>query len=125
MSEKQVRSERGIDVLQKVRVICQRLPEVTEAVDKFGHTSFRVNDKPFVMMGEGKGELSLSIKTLLTTQEVLLQRGGFTKTNYIGHHGWVTLDSTDDVDWTELEELMIEGYLRSAPKRLVKQVMAP
>ncbi|ARU62133.1 phosphoribosylglycinamide formyltransferase [Tumebacillus avium] len=125
MSEKQVTSERGLTLLGQVREIAMRLPEVIEAVDKFGHTSFRVNDKPFVMMGEGDGETSLSLKVLKETQEVLLQRGGFTKTHYIGHHGWVTLDTEVAPDWNEIGELITEGYLRSAPKRLQKQVMTP
>lgn len=125
MGERLITSEQGLRLVEKVREIAMRLPEVTEAVDKFGHTSFRVNDKPFVMMGEGKGDTSLSLKVLKETQEVLLQRTGFTKTHYIGHHGWVTLDTAAEMDWNEIEELMTEGYLRSAPKRLQKQVMTP
>lgn len=120
--EKRVMSEKGTEILETVREICMRLPEVTEGVDKFGHTSFRVTDKPFVIMGENESVpgTSLSIKTLLTTQEVLLQRGDFSKSAYIGHHGWVTVRNIGEVDWNEIEELILEGYLRSAPKRLVK-----
>jgi len=119
---KRVTSEKGTEIMERVRKIAMRLPEVTEGLDKFGHTSFRITDKPFVMMGEKEdgGGFSMSIKTLMTTQEVLLQRGDFTKTHYIGHHGWVTVRDVDQVDWQEIEELILEGYLRSAPKRLVK-----
>lgn len=123
--EKQIISEQGLRLVEQVRAIAMRLPEVAEAVDKFGHTSFRVNDKPFVMMGEKEADTSLSLKVLKESQEVLLQRPGFTKTNYIGHHGWVTLDTKAELDWDEIAELMTEGYLRSAPKRLQKQVMTP
>lgn len=111
------------DRVATVRKICMRLPEVAEQVDSFGHISFRVKDKPFVMMGEKESGYSLSIKTLPTTQEILLQQDRFSKTPYIGQHGWVSLSQTEPIDWNEIEELIIEGYLRSAPKRLAKLVL--
>ena len=117
---KQITSEKGEALLAKVRDICMSLPEVTEAVDGFGHTSFRVTDKPFVMMGEGEGVTSLNIKTLLETQDMLVQKEGYSKSAYIGRHGWVSLQTDRELDWQEIRELMIEGYLRTAPKRLVK-----
>ncbi|MGB8956403.1 MAG: MmcQ/YjbR family DNA-binding protein [Tumebacillaceae bacterium] len=110
------------DMLATVRKICMRLPEVAEQVDSFGHISFRVKDKPFVMMGDNESGYSLAIKTLPTTQEILLQQDRFSKTPYIGQHGWVSLNKSEQPDWKEIEELIIEGYLRSAPKRLVKLV---
>jgi predicted DNA-binding protein (MmcQ/YjbR family) len=118
--EKNVRSATGLAIVQQVRDICMGLPEVTEGLDAFGHISFRVKDKPFVMMGERDEDTSISIKVLPTTQDILLQRDGFTKTPYIGQHGWVSLSSTDALDWAEIRELLIEGYLRTAPKRLAK-----
>lgn len=123
--EKQVTSEQGLAMLAKVREICARLPEVTEAVDKFGHTSFRVKDKPFIMMGESEKNVpgaSLSIKTLPTTQELLLQQEGYTKTPYIGQHGWTSFPPVDALDWAEVEGYIFEGYLRTAPKSLAKLV---
>jgi predicted DNA-binding protein (MmcQ/YjbR family) len=122
MGDVRITSEKGQIILAQVREICMRLPEVHEAVDSFGHTSFRVKDKPFVMMGEKAEDTSISIKTLKTTQEVLLQREGFVKTPYIGQHGWVSLTSIDQADWQEIEELIKEGYLRTAPKSLAKLV---
>ncbi|MCX7570245.1 MmcQ/YjbR family DNA-binding protein [Tumebacillus sp. DT12] len=113
-------------MLAKVREICMRLPEVAEAVDKFGHTSFRVKDKPFVIMGEqeneGESGLSLAIKTLPTTQELLLQQEGYFKTPYIGQHGWTSLVTAGEPDWAEVEGYLYEAYLRTAPKSLAKLV---
>ncbi|SDO02616.1 hypothetical protein SAMN04487897_107120 [Paenibacillus sp. yr247] len=48
---------KGLELLSKVRTFCSELPEVEEKVDGFGHTTFRVKDKPFVMMGETDGQL--------------------------------------------------------------------
>lgn len=117
---KAIASPEGMKLLGQVRDICRRFPEVSERVDAFGHTSFRVGDKPFVIMGESGGTASLSIKTHLHTQELLLHQGGYTKTPYVGHHGWVTVQEGGPYHWPEIESLIEEGYLRTASKRLVK-----
>jgi len=123
MEHKQIVSESGKALLERVRRICMKLPEVAEKVDGFGHSSFRVKDKPFTMLGEHDAVTSLSIKASLETQDILLQQDRYVRTPYIGQHGWVSLRSTEDVDWKEVEELLVEGYCLAAPKRLVKQLM--
>lgn len=124
MGNSQIKTARGLELLEKARKICTKYPEVEEKIDSFGHTSFRVKDKPFVMMGESEESSSLSIKTSPATQEILLQQGDrFSKTPYIGHHGWVSVRHSDLIDWEEIEGLMHEGYLRTAPKRLVKEIL--
>lgn len=106
-----------------VRRICEPFPEVTEAVDGFGHTSFRVKDKPFVMMGEGAAAgPGMSIKTDPFTQEELIAEGRFTRTPYIGQHGWVSIHEIEEGDWPEIEELIGDGYRRVAPARLVRRL---
>jgi predicted DNA-binding protein (MmcQ/YjbR family) len=122
ISNKTIQSEHGLYGLEKVRAICTRFPEVEDKVDSFGHTSFRVKDKPFVMLGEKEETLSLAIKTHPTTQEVLLQLEGFFKTPYIGQHGWTSLIIRPETNWKEIEGYIHEAYLRTAPKRLCKVV---
>ncbi|WP_257348435.1 MmcQ/YjbR family DNA-binding protein [Pseudalkalibacillus decolorationis] len=119
--DKRIQSEKGQQLLKRVRQICVQYPEIEEKVDSFGHTSFRVKDKPFVMLGENNNDPSIAIKTLKTTQEILLQQEGYKKTPYIGQHGWTTFD-TDSLNWDEIEDYILEGYLRTAPKGLVKQM---
>lgn len=123
MGHEKISSKEGLAMVESVRGLAMRLPEVTEQIDSFGHTSFRVNDKPFVMMGEGgEGGPSLSIKTLPLTQESLLAQDRFYKTPYIGHHGWTSILAKDIGDWKEIEDYLLEGYLRTAPKRLTKLI---
>lgn len=123
MGHGQISSKEGLAMVEAVRKIAMRLPEVTERIDEFGHTSFRVNDKPFVMMGEGGTDgPSLSVKTLSLTQEILLQQDRFYKTPYIGQHGWTSILARDVSDWKEMVDYILEGYLRAAPKRLAKQL---
>lgn len=121
--DKRINSQQGNDLLAKVRVIANRFPEVTEAVDKFGHTSFRVKDKPFIMLGENDDGASLAIKTLKTTQQLLLEQNDrYFKTPYIGQHGWTSFYNKD-LNWDEIEGYIQEAYLRTAPKKLSKEVL--
>jgi predicted DNA-binding protein (MmcQ/YjbR family) len=122
--DKRIKTLEGESLLSRVRDIAKRFPEVNEEVDKFGHTSFRVKDKPFVMMGENEEGPSLAIKTLKTTQYLLLQqKERFFKTAYIGQHGWTSLHTNLTINWDEIEGLIKEAYLQTAPKRFVKEVL--
>jgi predicted DNA-binding protein (MmcQ/YjbR family) len=118
-----MQSKQGIGMLDNVRRICQPLPEVEEIIDGFGHTTFKVRSKSFIIMGEGEGgdAPSLSFKSNHENQEILLQQGPYYKTPYIGQHGWVSIESPQD--WDVLGDLLKEAYMRAAPKRLVKQLL--
>ncbi|QCJ42419.1 MmcQ/YjbR family DNA-binding protein [Bacillus sp. S3] len=122
--DRQIKSLHGNELLTKIREIAKKFPEVIEAVDKFGHTSFRVKDKPFVMMGENGDNLTLSIKTLKTTQQLLLQeQDRFFKTPYIGQHGWTSVSTNQKLNWNVIEGFILEGYLQAAPRNLSKGLM--
>ena len=108
-------------ILKQVRRICAKVPEVAEVRDGFGHFSFRVAKRSFVIVGAGEdGRGSLSIKADLYTQDRLIRAGGYVRTPYIGQHGWVSLSTDSNPDWAEIEELIIDGYRRAAPKRLLR-----
>ena len=106
------------EIIDRMREICASIPEVTQGRDGFGHTVFKVRKKTFVMIGDGYGQGSLSIKCDLTTQDLLIQRGRWKRTPYIGQHGWVTVWGEDPIDWEEVGELVRDGYRLAAPKRL-------
>lgn len=108
-------------MLEKVRNICLALPEAVEHIDGFGHNTFKVNGKSFVIAGESDKGFSLSFKSDRETQEILVQKKQFFKTPYIGRHGWVSIQNSNGEDWDELIDLIQEAYLRAAPKRLVKE----
>lgn len=119
---KRIQTEEGQRAIQPARAISLAFPEVTEGVDSFHHISFRIRDKPFVMMGETAKGPWLAIKADVHSQAWLIKRGGFSKTPYIGQHGWVSVDDVHGADWGELEELITDAYLRVAPKRLAAQL---
>jgi predicted DNA-binding protein (MmcQ/YjbR family) len=108
-------------MLENLRNICLALPEAVEIIDGFGHNTFKINGKSFVISGEGENGFNLSFKSDRETQELLLQNDHFYKTPYIGHHGWVSIQNPNGEDWDELADLIQEAYLRAAPKRLVKK----
>lgn len=117
---KEVISETGKQMLMQVRAICEGYPEVIEHVDGFGHTSFRVKDKPFVIMGENEKGTILNIKTYPETQEILIQEERFFRPAYIGQHGWTGIYHSSELNWKEISALIDEAYRRTAPKRLIK-----
>ncbi|WP_426446790.1 MmcQ/YjbR family DNA-binding protein [Paenibacillus sp. S-38] len=123
-SHQPIASGAGLKLLEQVRAACAALPEAVEKVDGFGHTTFRVGDKPFVFMGENAADgVSISIKADKETQAFLLEKGPYVRTPYIGQHGWVTVKPPDAVPWEELCDLITEGYGRTAPKRLLKKFL--
>ena len=108
------KSPEELAILERLRVLCGSLPEAEETVDGHGHTSFRVGGKPFVMMGSMR--LWLGIKTDPITQEALARTGRWQR----GQHGWLSVLDFAHLDWVEIEELVRDGYRRTAPKRLLK-----
>ncbi|WP_435167729.1 MmcQ/YjbR family DNA-binding protein [Paenibacillus glycanilyticus] len=120
-----MKTELGKAMLERVQGICSALPEVDQIVDGFGHDVMKVRGKTFIMMGEGHNSAlpRLSIKATKEQQYLLLEQGGYVKTPYIGHHGWVSVDMEAVPNWDELNVLIQEAYLLAAPKRLVKQVL--
>lgn len=113
----------ALAAIERLRPVVAALPEVDETVDKFGHTTFRVRDKPFVFVGNGRAdEGSLSIKSDRETQRFLIEHRPFAKTPYIGQHGWVSVERLPPDDWAEVEALVVDGYRLAAPKSLVRRL---
>jgi predicted DNA-binding protein (MmcQ/YjbR family) len=120
----QLDSPRGRRLLTALRRICVGLPDVHEEVDGFGHSTFRVKGKSFVIAGMREGGTSISIKSDPVNQGFLIRRGPYYRTPYIGQHGWISIDHPLDHDWSEVESLIRDGWLLAAPKRLAKAFQA-
>jgi predicted DNA-binding protein (MmcQ/YjbR family) len=118
--EHQLDSPEGQRLLVRLRATCSALPQVTEVIDGFGHTTFKVARKSFIIAGMGESGESVAIKSDPATQEFLIRRGPYFRTPYIGQHGWVSIDSPLDHDWSEVEELVRDAYRLAAPRRLAK-----
>ena len=102
------------DVLEGLRPICLALPGAEEYV-MVHHPAFRVAKKPFVIVGQ---QQEVSVNLGLFAQADLLQDGRFSRTPYLGQHGWVTI-ARKDWDWPELSELIMASWRRVASKKLL------
>lgn len=117
-------SEMGRKLLAALRKTCSRLPEVTETIDGFGHTTFKVRGKSFVIAGMGKDSADISIKADHDSQAALIRRGPWFRTPYIGQHGWVSMHAPLDHDEAEIEQIITDGYRLAAPRRLARMLPA-
>lgn len=101
-------------VMAALRPLCAKLPAAEEYV-MVHHPAFRVGKKPFVIAGmrtDDRAE-TLTVNLGRDMQEQLLEDARFTRTPYIGQHGWVTI-AHDDVRKGELAALVIGSYRRIA-----------
>jgi predicted DNA-binding protein (MmcQ/YjbR family) len=110
----------GRRLLEALRSSCSRLPETTEVIDGFGHTTFKVRKKSFLIAGMGEENESISIKSDPVNQSLLVQRDGFYRTPYIGQHGWISVRDPMDRDWDEIEALIEDAYRMVAPRRCLQ-----
>lgn len=122
MNREQLQSPEGQRLLAELRRVTARLPEVDEVVDGFGHATFKVRKKSFVIAGMGEDGVSVSIKSDPTTQSYLIRHGPYYRTPYIGQHGWISVADPLAQDRAELEELIMDGYRLAAPKTLARRV---
>jgi hypothetical protein len=104
--------------LQHVRQFCLSLPEVVEA-EQFGYPWWKAGKKSFACGGQD----DLSVNLTLELQDIMLQDSRFTKTHYVGHHGWVSF-SLKEVDEATTEKLLLEGYRKVALKRMLAALAA-
>lgn len=108
----------GQALLLALREACAPLPEVTEVVDGFGHTTFKVARKSFVIAGMSDAAGVISIKSDPVNQAHLVRTGPYYRSPYIGQHGWVSVTDPLAHDWDEIRELIADAYRMVAPKRL-------
>jgi len=111
------------DALDRLRSFCLLLPETTE-VNPFGHPTFRVATKAYATFELADGQASLLFKAESGGQAVLVARTGFAIDPDTGHHGWMLAQLAGDLDWDELDALIIASYRLVAPPELVTQLEA-
>ncbi|HET7463887.1 MAG TPA: MmcQ/YjbR family DNA-binding protein [Longimicrobium sp.] len=104
---------------EQVREIALSLPEAEEK-ETWGEATFRVRDKIFTVLGEtGK---SAGVKASKEDQALLISSDPdtFSVSEYVGRFGWVTVQLAR-VDPKVMEELIVDAWRRTAPKRTVKE----
>lgn len=89
------------------------------------HPAFRVGKKPFAIAGMDEDTVGPTVSVNLgpEVQGHLLGDERFSKTPYIGQHGWVTI-RFKSLSEAELSALVVESYRRIAGKKLLAQLDA-
>lgn len=102
-----------------LRAICLPLPEAHEGTS-FGAPWFRAGKKPFAIFELAGGRPNVSFRAVPEARDELLTDPRFFPTPYMHQHGWVSLYLDGDVDWDEVEELLVDSYRLQALKRMLR-----
>jgi predicted DNA-binding protein (MmcQ/YjbR family) len=106
----------------RVLALCTALPEVTSEGDQ--HLKFQVRNKTFAYYLDdhhGDGLVALCCKAAPGEAASLIASdpNRFYRPAYLGHRGWIALRlDTEVLDWDEVEELLVDAYALTAPKKL-------
>ncbi len=111
----------------RLRADCGALPEVTERVSHGALTFFVRGKRTLAYLTDdhhGDGCLALVCPAPAGVQEELVRTEPerFFRPPYVGHRGWIGLRLDRDLDWDEVEGLLLEAYRHVAPATLVRQV---
>jgi phosphoribosylglycinamide formyltransferase-1 len=110
---------------EALAAFCLALPETDAHTQTGQHTAFRVRGKTFLYYLDdhhGDGRIAMNCKTGHLEQADLVDADPerYFMPPYMAHHGWVGLRlDVGQVDWEEVEELVLQSYRLIAPKRLV------
>jgi predicted DNA-binding protein (MmcQ/YjbR family) len=102
--------------LARIRKICLSLPDTKETMT-WGKPHFRVGEKIFAGYGEENGKRAVGFKLEMAHANLAVQVPGFSRAPYVGHKGWVSLETDSVKDWEEVREMILESYRLIAPKR--------
>lgn len=109
------------EALVRLREICLALPEAVEA-GGVGDPTFKVRGKIFAMRhSAGDNRESLWVKAQPGVQSTLVaaEPDRYFVPPYVGQHGWVGIWLDSDQNWAFINDLVLESYALTAPKRLV------
>lgn len=105
--------------LERMRAICLSLPETKETLT-WGKPHFRVGEKIFAGFGDENGKPVIGFKLTMPHAHAIIDDPRFWPAPYVGHRGWVSMDTTGVDDWDQVRELVLESYRLIAPKRTLK-----
>jgi hypothetical protein len=105
----------GVTV-DELRAFALSMPEAEEK-SHFDNADFRVRNKIFVSLKEP--ERQATVKLSLEDQDALIARadGAFSLPGGWAKHGWTNIE-LDHADLADVEDLVIDAWLRVAPKKL-------
>jgi predicted DNA-binding protein (MmcQ/YjbR family) len=118
-----MQSTRGRALLKLIRGICLKLPETREVL-QFGYPVWQAGKKTYVWARASDGRLSLSFWVGVEAQGLLTSDERYRIPAYMGHNGWIELDTTHHCDRTEVTALTLQSYRHFALRRMLQQLPA-
>ena len=116
-------------ILKRLTALALALPEATRELSG-SHATFRVRKKVFAYFlnnHHGDGIVAVTCKVLPGENTALAsaQPKRYYLPAYVGPRGWVALRlDLPKIDWSEVRDLLLSGYLLTAPRRLAEQARA-
>ena len=114
-----------VELAERLRAICLKLPEVTER-PSHGAPAFFVRDKKSFLQLWADGHHDNHFPHLwcaappgAQAELVAGAQDRFFRPPYVGHRGWIGVRLDGDVDWAEIAELCEDAYRVVAPAKLV------
>jgi predicted DNA-binding protein (MmcQ/YjbR family) len=97
-------------VLRRLRRLCVALPGTVETTS-FGHPTFCVGDRIFLVLEPYRGRLCIVFKAEPLQQQALVEADRrYSVAPYIGRHGWVSLVADGELDWHEVRRLVVGSH---------------
>ena len=119
----------GEDALRAgVGEICLALPGAERGETHGGHDSYVVRGKKFAYYlnnHHGDGRIAINVRAMPGEQSRLVEADPerYLVPAYLGARGWVGLRlDAGEVDWGEVERLVLDSFVLQAPKRLVAEL---
>jgi hypothetical protein len=113
-------------VLERIRELCLRLPEVSERQSHGAPTFFVRGKRAFLMVltnHHGDGRFALWCAAPDGVQRLLADADPerFFVPPYVGHRGWLGARLDRGLDWDELAGIVEDAYAEIAPTKLVDE----
>jgi hypothetical protein len=112
---------RARTVLKKLRTICLRMPESSEA-RQFGSPAWLAGKRTFAIARYAAARLTLCFWVGVDQQGLLTADSRYQVPPYFGHNGWIALDVSATCDWNEVQGLAALSYRHFALKRMLREL---
>jgi hypothetical protein len=116
------------DPVTTLRQLCMALPETTERLSHGEPTWFVRGRKTFVMYADHHHDdrLALWCAAPVGAQQALIASDPdrFFVPPYVGHRGWLGVWLDVPLDWSEIEDLVVDAYRMVAPRALLDELDA-
>lgn len=114
------KTPRARAVLKKLRTLCLRFPESSEA-RQFGSPAWLAGKRTFAIARYAAARLTLCFWVGVDQQGLLTADSRYHVPRYFGHNGWIALDVSTTCDWNEVNGLAVLSYRHFALKRMLRE----